>query len=146
MKDIVCTITGIAGSIVTGLFGGWTSAMTTLLIFMSIDYISGLAVAGVFKKSKKSDTGALDSRAGWKGLCKKSMIMVFVLVGYRLDVEIGTHYIKDAVCIGFMANELISIVENGMLMGLPIPTAITNCIDILKDKADMREGGSNEEE
>lgn len=139
MKDIVCTITGIAGSIVAGLFGGWTSAMTTLLIFMSIDYISGLAVAGVFKKSSKTDTGALESRAGWKGLCKKCMIMVFVLIGHRLDVELGFDYIKNAVCIGFMANELISIVENAGLMGIPVPAVIKNCIDVLKEKAEVEE-------
>ena len=139
MKDIVCTITGIAGSIVAGLFGGWTSAMTTLLIFMSIDYISGLAVAGVFKKSSKTDTGALESRAGWKGLCKKCMIMVFVLIGHRLDVDLGFDYIKNAVCIGFMANELISIVENAGLMGIPVPAVIKNCIDVLKEKAEVEE-------
>ncbi|MCR5704323.1 MAG: phage holin family protein [Eubacterium sp.] len=139
MKDIVCTITGIAGSIVAGLFGGWTSAMTTLLIFMSIDYISGLAVAGVFKKSSKTDNGALESRAGWKGLCKKCMIMVFVLIGHRLDVELGFDYIKNAVCIGFMANELISIVENAGLMGIPIPGVIKNGIDILKEKSEVEE-------
>lgn len=139
MKDIICTITGIAGSIVAGLFGGWTSAMTTLLIFMSIDYVSGLAVAGVFKKSSKTDTGALESRAGWKGLCKKCMIMVFVLIGHRLDVELGFDYIKNAVCIGFMANELISIVENAGLMGIPIPAVIKNCIDVLKEKAEVEE-------
>lgn len=139
MKDIVCTLTGIAGSIVAGLFGGWTSAMTTLLIFMSIDYISGLAVAGVFKKSSKTDTGALESRAGWKGLCKKCMIMVFVLIGHRLDVELGFDYIKNAVCIGFMANELISIVENAGLMGIPVPAVIKNGIDVLKKKSEAEE-------
>lgn len=134
MRELICTIAGVIGGAIAGIYGGWTSAMTTLLIFMSIDYISGLAVAGVFKKSSKTDTGALESRAGWKGLCKKCMIMVFVLIGHRLDVELGFDYIKNAVCIGFMANELISIVENAGLMGIPIPLVITNCIDVLTNK------------
>ena len=101
---------------------------------MVIDYITGLVVAGVFHKSKKTENGALESKAGFKGLCKKGMILLFVLIGYRLDLAIGTAYIKDAVCIGFMVNELISIIENAGLMGVNVPTPITKAIDILKDK------------
>lgn len=77
MKETICTITGIVGSFITGMFGGWSAAMTTLLIFMAVDYISGLAVAGIFKKSTKTDSGALESRAGWKGLCRKCMTLCF---------------------------------------------------------------------
>lgn len=139
MKELICTAAGVAGSFITGIFGGWTHAMTTLLIFMAIDYISGLAVAGVFKKSAKTDSGALESRAGWKGLCKKCMTLLFVLIAYRLDLEIGTNYIKDAVCIGFIVNELISIVENAGLMGMPVPSVITKAIDILTKKAEESE-------
>lgn len=139
MKELICTAAGVTGSFIAGIFGGWTHAMTTLLILMAIDYISGLAVAGVFKKSTKTDSGALESRAGWKGLCKKGMTMLFVLIAYRLDLEIGTNYIKDAVCIGFIANELISIVENAGLMGIPIPTTITKAIDVLKNKSEESE-------
>ena len=134
MKNMICTTIGIVGSGIASCFGGWTAAMTTLLIFMVIDYITGLVVAGVFHKSKKTENGALESKAGFKGLCKKGMILLFVLIGYRLDLAIGTAYIKDAVCIGFMVNELISIIENAGLMGVNVPTPITKAIDILKDK------------
>lgn len=134
MKETICTITGIVGSFITGMFGGWGAAMTTLLIFMAVDYISGLAVAGIFKKSTKTDSGALESRAGWKGLCRKCMTLVFVLIAYRLDITIHTSYIKDAVCIAFIANELISIIENAGLMGIKIPVAIQNAVDILTKK------------
>ena len=101
---------------------------------MGIDFFSGLAVAGIFKKSTKTETGALESRAGWKGLCRKSMTLLFVLIAYRLDLAIGTNYIRDAVIIGFMANELIFIVENAGLMGLPLPGVLTKAIDVLKKK------------
>ena len=134
MKTAICTSIGVAGSFIASLFGGWTASLTTLLIFMGIDYISGLIVAGVFHNSPKTETGALESRAGFKGLIRKFMILLFVLIGYRLDVAVGTSYIKDAVCIAFVANELISIVENAGLMGLPIPEVITNGIDILNKK------------
>ena len=132
MKNAICTAIGIVVSAVASLFGGWTASLTTLLIFMGIDYLTGLIVAGVFHKSPKTETGALESRAGFKGLIRKFMILLFVLIGYRLDVAVGTTYIRDAVCIAFIANELISIVENAGLMGIPIPAVITNAIDILK--------------
>ena len=134
MKNAICTAIGVVGSCIASLFGGWTASLTTLLIFMGIDYLTGLIVAGVFHASPKTETGALESRAGFKGLIRKLMILAFVLIGYRLDVAVGTTYIRDAVCIAFIANELLSIVENAGLMGIPIPAVITNAIDILKKK------------
>ena len=128
----VITGVGIIGSLITSLFGGWSEAMTTLLIFMMLDYVTGLVVAGVFHKSPKSENGALESKAGWKGLCRKGMILLFVLVGHRLDLAIGASYIKDAVCIAFIVNELISLIENAALMGVPIPAIITKAIDLLQ--------------
>ena len=110
--------------------------MTTLVIFMGIDYIAGLVVAGVFHKSGKSANGALDSHAGWKGICKKGMALLIVLIAVRLDMTIGTQYIKDAVVIAFIANEVISIIENAGLMGVPIPAVITKAIDLLKSKSE----------
>lgn len=133
-KNIFLTIIGTVGSLVASLFGGWTEALTTLLIFMLIDYITGLIVAGVFHRSQKTATGALESRAGFKGLCRKGVILLFVLIGYRLDLTVGTTYIRDAVCIAFIANELISIVENAGLMGIPIPAVIKKAIDVLENK------------
>ncbi len=135
-KKGICTVAGAVGGAITTLFGGWTTAMTTLLLCMAIDYLSGLMVAGVFKKSPKTDSGALESRTGWKGLCRKGMTLLIVLIAHRLDIEIGTSYIKDAACIGFILNELISITENAGLMGLPLPSVLTKAIDILKSKAE----------
>lgn len=144
MKHFICTGMGIAGSFIASFFGGWTAAMTTLLIFMAIDYASGLILAGVFHKSNKTESGALESKAGWKGLCRKCMTFLFVLVAYRLDIALGSSYIKDAVCIAFIANETISIVENAGLMGIPIPKVITNAIDLLKNKgSEDEDNGKN---
>ena len=136
MKQMICTICGLIGSSVAAFFGGWTSGMTTLLIFMTVDYVSGLLVAGVLKKSNKTSTGKLESRAGWKGLCRKGMSFVFVLIAYRVDLAIGTDYFRDAVVIAFITNELISIVENAGLMGIKLPSVITKSIDVLQQKAD----------
>lgn len=139
MKRIVCTVIGAVGSGIAALFGGWDTGLVSLLIFMGLDYVSGLVVAGVFHKSNKTDTGSLESKAGWKGLCRKCMTLVFVLVAYRLDLVIGTNYIRDAVIIAFMANELISLVENAGLMGIPLPAVITKAIDILQKKSESEE-------
>lgn len=140
MKNTICAGIGAVSSAIATLFGGFDYALVTLLIFMAVDYISGLIVAGVFKKSPKTETGALESRAGWKGLCRKCMSLVFVLIATRLDLIIGTTYIRDAVCIAFMANELISIIENAGLMGITVPEIITNAIDILKSKNKEEKG------
>lgn len=136
MKQTVCTVLGMIGAAIANAFGGWDAGLATLIIFMALDYVSGLIVAGVFHNSKKTETGTLESRAGWKGLCRKCMTLVFVLVAYRLDLVIGTNYIRDAVIIAFIANETISLVENAGLMGLPLPAVIAKAIDILQKKAE----------
>lgn len=136
VKDIIFSFTGLIGSAITTSLGGWTAGMTTLIIFMAIDYLSGLIVAGVFKASPKSETGALESRVGFKGLCRKGMALLVVLVAHRLDLMTGSNYIRDAVIIGFSVNELLSIIENAGLMGLPLPKQIVNAVDILKSKVE----------
>lgn len=134
MKNGICTGIGVVGGFIASLFGGWDAGLKTLVLFMVIDYLSGLIVAGIFHNSKKTESGTLESKAGWKGLCRKCMTFLFVLIAYRLDITIGVDYIRDAVIIGFIANELISIVENAGLMGLPLPDAITKAIDVLTAK------------
>ena len=134
MKSAIFSAFGVVGSFIAGLFGGWDASIITLLIFMAIDYVSGLACAGIFHKSPKTETGALESRAGWKGLIKKGMTLLIVIVAARLDLMLDATYIRDGVCIAFICNEVISIIENAGLMGCPIPAIITNAIDILKQK------------
>lgn len=136
MKDGICTAIGVVGSVIASLFGGWDAALVTLVIFMAIDYVTGLLVAGVFHNSGKTENGALESRAGWKGLCRKCITLLMVLVATRLDLVTGTNFIRDAVVIAFIANETISIVENAGLMGINIPPAITSAIEVLKKKSD----------
>ncbi len=140
MKETVCTLAGCIGAAIASFFGGWDAALTTLIIFMATDYITGLLVAGVFKKSEKTTNGGLDSRIGWRGLCKKGVVLLFVLVAYRLDLTIGTNYIRNSVIIGFIVNELISVTENAGLMGMPLPNAIKKGIEILQSKENEENG------
>ena len=136
MKNMVCSVAGMIGSAIAGIFGGWSSGLTTLLIFMAIDYISGLVVAGVFHASPKSETGALESRAGWKGLVRKGMTLLIVLIGCRLDMLLGLNYIRDALVIAFILNEVISITENAGLMGVPMVKPLKDAIELLKDRSE----------
>lgn len=131
MKSILCGAVGVCGSFIAYLFGGWDASMITLLICMLADYITGMIVAGVFHKSDKTTTGNLESRAGWKGLCKKFVTLIFVVIANRIDVQMGTSFIRDAVCISFISNELLSLIENAGLMGIPIPEPITKAIAVL---------------
>lgn len=134
MKTFICSAMGFVGGAIAYLFGGWDASLTTLLICMICDYITGLIVAGVFHKSKKTETGNLESRAGWKGLCKKFVTLLFIIIANRLDMQMGAQYIKDAVCIAFITNELLSIIENAGLMGIPMPEAITKAVAVLHNK------------
>ena len=71
---------------------------------------------------------------GWD----QALVTLIIFMAYRLDLAIGVDYIRDAVIIGFIANELISIVENAGLMGIPLPAVIANAIDILTQKAEKK--------
>ena len=137
MKDTFCAAVGAIGAAIASLYGGWDAALQTLIIFMAIDYITGLIVAGVFHTSPKSRTGALESRAGWKGLIRKGETLLIVLVACHLDTVMGSNFIRDATVIAFIANETLSIIENAGLMGVPIPKALTGAIEILKQKSEQ---------
>lgn len=139
MKELICTVAGVIGSAIAYLFGGWDTGFITLFIFIVLDYVSGMVVAGVFKKSKKTESGALSSYVGFKGICKKGMVLLFVLVAYRLDLILGTSYIRDAVIIAFITNELISLIENAKLMGVPLPAILSGAIDLLQKTSEKKE-------
>lgn len=145
VKNGVCTMVGVIGSLIASQFGGWDAALSTLILFMAVDYITGLVVAGVFHASPKSKSGTLESRAGWKGLIRKGETLLIVLVACRLDAVMGSNFVRDAAVIAFVANETISIIENAGLMGLPIPEVIIKAVDILKQKAESstEQKGSN---
>ena len=131
-------LSGVAcvGAAIASLFGGWNGAMTTLVILMFIDYITGIIVAGVFHNSPKCSGGALSSAAGFKGICRKFVILLIVVVACRVDLLLETNIIRDATCIGFCANELVSITENAGLMGIPLPRKLVEAIEVLRGDND----------
>ena len=140
IKEGVLAFIGAVGGILASLLGGWDAVLRTLLLFMGVDYLLGLLVAGVFKRSDKTDDGGLESRAGWKGLCRKGVSLTVVLVAAQLDGLLGvdTNYIRNGVVIAFTANEALSIVENAGLIGVPIPEIVKDAISVLKKEAEER--------
>lgn len=132
MKETFCTAFGVIGAALASAFGGWDAAMTALVVCISVDYISGSIVALVFHASRKSETGAYNSAYELKGLCKKGLMLLFVLVAVQIDRLLGSDYVRDAVCIGFSANEILSIIENLGLAGIPMPQAIVKALEQLQ--------------
>lgn len=139
----ICGVLGAAGGGLAWLLGGWDMSIAVLIGAMGIDFLTGCIVAGVFGKSKKSANGGLESRAGWKGLCRKGMTLLVVLIAASLDRLLGSAFIRDAVIVAYLVNELVSIAENAALMGVPFPAALQKAIDILKKKSD-EDGGDTD--
>ena len=134
MKQSICTVFGLLGAAISWAFGGWDTALVALVICMAVDYISGSLVALVFHNSSKTESGAYNSAYGLKGLCKKCLMLLFVLVATQVDRVLGADYVRDAVCIGFAVNEILSIIENLGLAGIPMPEAVIKALEQLQKK------------
>lgn len=136
LDKILKTLAAVAGAI-AGLFGEWNTMLTVLVVVMAIDYISGVVVA-IAGNSPKAENGGLSSKVGFKGLLKKGMIMLIVLLATLIDRAAGnaTAVFQTAATCFYIANEGISILENAALMNVPIPQAIKSALDLMKKKGD----------
>ncbi|WP_308636097.1 phage holin family protein [Paenibacillus silvisoli] len=124
------TASAVIGSIVTYAFGGWSALLDLLLIAVVVDYVSGLFASG--------KEGKLSSKVGFIGISKKLYIFLLVAVGHKIDTVIGGDIIMQGVIYFYLANEVLSITENGGRLGLPVPPIIKQAVAILKEK-----GGAN---
>jgi len=139
MRDHLLTALGIIVGTVGTFFSRIDSVIVTLVIFMGIDFLTGIIAASVFK-SDKHKAGGLSSKTCWKGLHKKGVALLICFMAAHFDHLLGTHFVHQAVAIGFIVSESISIVENAGLMGVPIPTPLKDAIAVLKSKARQSEG------
>jgi toxin secretion/phage lysis holin len=119
---------GILGATVSYFFGGWSALLDALLLFVIIDYVSGVIAAG--------KDGQLSSRVGLIGIAKKVFIFFLVAIAHKIDVTLGgqTHFFRDSTIFFYLSNELLSIIENGGRIGLPIPEPITRAVKVLKGR------------
>lgn len=141
IKNTVLTTLAAVGGVLANIFGGWDALLRVLVALMAADYITGLIVAGVFKRSKKTKSGRLSSTACFQGLVKKCAILLLVYIAVLLDSAIGQSYVRSAVIIFFIGNEGLSVLENVGLMGVPYPQFLRNMLQALHDQGD--EGGAS---
>ena len=132
MKESLCAAFAFAAAIASWAFGGWDTALAALVICMAVDYVSGSLVALVFHNSPKSESGCYNSGYGLKGLCRKGLMLLIVVVAVQADRLLGADYVRDAVCAGFCTNEIISITENLGLAGVPMPQAVVKALEQLQ--------------
>jgi len=136
IKNVVLAALSAAGSAIAHAMGGWDAVLALLICAMAADYITGMMVAAVWKRSPKSESGALESRAGFKGLCKKCVVLLMVWMAHLMDAAMGADYIRTAVILFFIGNEGLSLLENAGLMGVEYPPALRRALDALKDEGE----------
>lgn len=136
IKNSVLAGLSLLGTLLANALGGWDAALMLLVGMMAADYITGLMVAAFWRNSNKSASGALDNKAGFKGLCKKGVILLVVWVGALLDEALGAAYVRTAVVLFFVGNEGLSFMENLGLMGLPYPPAVKRALEVLQEKGE----------
>ena len=140
MKEHLSSVIGFLAGVISWLAGGFDTPIVVLVICMGVDYVTGLIVAGVFHTSPKTQGGGLDSRVGWKGLARKFVTLLMVVVANLADILLELHYIRDAVIAAFCANECISILENAGLMGIRIPKVLEAALEKLGEESDRGAG------
>lgn len=130
-KSFIVTATGAVLGALISLAGGWDTALQALVVFMILDYLTGVIVAAVFHASNKTKSGKLSSVAGIKGIAKKVLMLFMVVAGQYADVVLGIDYFRTAVIIALIANELISLIENAGLAGIEVPI-LSKAVEALK--------------
>lgn len=136
MKETFSTAVGMTAGMISWMTGGFDMPVLVLVICMGVDYLTGLIVAGIFHTSPKTTGGGLDSRVGWKGLARKIVTLLMVVIANLADILLELHYIRDAVIVAFCANECISILENAGLMGIRIPKVLQAALEKLSEEGE----------
>lgn len=121
----------ILGGIGGFLFGSWDLPLQILLVAIVLDYISGMLKAFYL--------GEVSSRTGYKGLIKKVGILFTIVVANLTDLILGLTIFRSAICMFFVMNELISVLENIALLGVPIPEFLSSKLIQTKDLSIKKE-------
>lgn len=117
------------GGFIGFLWGGWSTLLQILIFFAVVDYLTGFLAAGV--------EGKLKSTIGFRGIAKKVMLFFMVAVAHQIDVVLGdNHMFRDATIFFYIANELLSIIENAGRIGIYVPEPLKKAVQILKSKGE----------
>lgn len=139
IKNVVLISLSAVGSSVAKYLGGMDEMLTVLLVFMLIDYVTGVAVALFFHKSTKTESGGASSKEGFKGIVRKMCILMLIGIAHCLDAVMGVEYMRMLAILFFLGNEGLSILENMGLMGVPFPNFIKKALEVIKDKGESGE-------
>lgn len=120
-------IGGMVSAIGTVLtyFMGWDDAVEALLVLMVLDYITGMLAAYINPNLQ------LNSERGLRGICKKIMILMLVVVGHELEKAVGIPAVQSVVAWFFIGNEGLSIIENSAKAGIPVPQKLRATLEQL---------------
>jgi len=126
-KEVFSTAIAGTGTFLTWLFGAWDTALAVLIAFMVLDYVTGLLRGAINKE--------LSSNVGFKGLARKMVILIVLIVAVALDrlSNTGTWVFRTLICYFYIANEGISILENSASLGLPVPDKLKDMLVQLKE-------------
>lgn len=124
----ISTISAVLGTCVVCFLGGWDKIIQCLVVFMVIDYVTGIISAYYTKE--------LSSKVGFIGIAKKVVIILIITVAVMFDKAVGNTdmVFRTATCFFYIANEALSILENATKLGLPLPKKITEALIQLKNK------------
>ncbi|PHG78953.1 phage holin family protein [Bacillus wiedmannii] len=123
-KTFIAAFGGFCGY----FLGGWNATLKILVTMAVIDYLTGMIAAGY--------NGELKSKVGFKGIAKKVVLFLLVGVATQLDTILGSNSaIREATIFFFIGNELLSLLENAGRMGIPLPSALTNAVEVLGSKS-----------
>lgn len=131
---ITCIGGGIILTIINFLFGEMDHSIIFLFIAMILDFITGM-MSGAFVHKLNSNTCT-------RGLCKKLMVLIYIIIAHHMDMLLHLDYIRVGVCYLYATGEILSIIENGTKLGVPIPEPIKKALEIIQDK---KENGGKEE-
>jgi toxin secretion/phage lysis holin len=137
--EIITQALAAAGGVILSFFCGIPPIMWVLVAVMSLDYLTGI-ICGVMGVSEKTPHGHLASSAAFRGLMKKVLIIIVVLLAALLDKAVamgaGIEFaaVTGATCLWFIASEGISVLENVIKLGVPVPEILTKALELMKAK------------
>lgn len=135
--DKALKLLATAAGAIAGFYTGMPMAVKLLILLMVLDYASGIATA-IVGRSRKIASGALSSKTGFTGIARKAMILTIVLLASVLDSTIDSAACTGAVTMFYIVNESLSILENAVLLGVPVPKRLTALLDIAKQNQDSQ--------
>lgn len=132
IKNLIELIISAFGTMLINIIGKPTDELMILLLLMIIDLITGTLVSAIWHKSSKTKSGKLSSRVMFKGIAKKLLSIVIVVIAYQLDILLNIDMIRYIVIITLIIEEILSIIETITLTGFKVPTIISKSLDILE--------------